>query len=454
MLTAKRPQRTLAREAEIRGVGFFQGSDVTMRFRPAEVDSGIRFIRTDLADRPAVAAHISRVVPAQRRTAIRDGAAAVEMIEHVMAALSGLRIDNCEIEIDAPECPGCDGSSLAYVEALDAAGVVEQDKPRLSFSIERSLAIREGDAVLAAHPNAGEGLTLSYHLDYGRNSPIGNQSFLFSPRPDSFREEVAPCRTFLLDTEAKALREMGVGLRATEADVLVFGPDGVIGNALRFPDECARHKVLDMVGDLALLGMDLHGFVVAHRSGHQTNASLVRKLLQAAEKDREKEARPGDHALPLRNDGEIDIQGILEVLPHRYPMLLLDRVLEVQPGRKVVGLKNVSVNEPFFQGHWPGRPIMPGVLIIEALAQAAGILLASNMSRRGKVALIASIDKVKLRRPVTPGDQLRLEVHAHKIKSNSASVTGVAKVDDALAAEAKLRFVLIDALAPVRGGDG
>jgi len=454
MLTAKRPQRTLAREAEIRGVGFFHGSDVTMRFRPAEADSGIRFIRTDLPDRPSVAARINHVVPAQRRTAVRDGAASVEMIEHVMAALAGLRIDNCEIEIDAPECPGCDGSSLAYVEALDAAGAVEQDKPRLALSIERSQAIREGDAVLAAHPNAGEGLTLSYHLDYGRSSPIGNQSFLFSLRPDSFREEVASCRTFLLEPEARALREAGIGLRATEADVLVFGPNGVVGNALRFPDECARHKVLDMVGDLALLGMDLHGFVVAHRSGHQTNASLVRKLLHAVEKEKEKSAHPGGRALPVRSDGEIDIQGILEVLPHRYPMLLLDRVLEVQPGRKVVGLKNVSANEPFFQGHWPGRPIMPGVLIIEALAQAAGILLASDVCRRGKAALIASIDNVKLRRPVTPGDQLRLEVHARKIKSSSASVTGVAKVDDALAAEAKLRFVMIDALAPAQSEDG
>lgn len=444
MLTAKRPQRTLAREAEVRGVGFFHGSDVTMRFRPAEPDSGIRFIRTDLPGQPFVEARIDRVIPAQRRTAVQNGAAKVEMIEHVMAALSGLQIDNCDIEIDAPECPGCDGSSLAYVEALEQAGAVDQNKPRPALTIERSYTVREGDAVLAAHPNSADELTLSYHLDYGRNSPIGNQSFLFSMRPDTFREEVAPSRTFLLEAEANALREAGIGLRATESDVLVFGSGGVVGNTLRYPDECARHKVLDMVGDLALLGMDLHGFVVAHRSGHQTNAALVRKLMQAVEREREAELR--EQALPIGEDGGIDIQGILEVLPHRYPMLLLDRVLEVQPGLRVVGLKNVSSNEPFFQGHWPGRPIMPGVLIIEALAQAAGILLASNVNRRGRAAVIASIDNVKLRRPVTPGDQLRLEVHAHRIKPNSASVTGVAKVDDALAAEAKLRFVMIDAL--------
>jgi UDP-3-O-[3-hydroxymyristoyl] N-acetylglucosamine deacetylase/3-hydroxyacyl-[acyl-carrier-protein] dehydratase len=445
MLIAKRPQRTLAGAAEVRGVGFFHGGDVTMRFLPADPDEGVRFVRTDLPGRPSVAAKIGQVVPAQRRTAVQDGDASVELIEHVMAALSGLQIDNCTIEIDAPECPGCDGSSRVFVETLDAAGVVEQDRPRQALAIERSFTVREGDAVLAAHPAAADGLTLSYHLDYGPGSPIGNQSFLLSLSPESFRSEVAASRTFLLEHEARALRASGIGLRATEADVLIFGPDGVLGNALRFPDEPARHKVLDMVGDLALLGVDLHGFVVAHRSGHHANASLVRKLLQSIEK--EKEADPWAPALPLRSDGTIDIQGILDILPHRYPMLLLDRVLELQAGRRVVGLKNVSFNEPFFQGHWPGRPIMPGVLIIEAMAQAAGVLIASTVNRSGRAAVIASIDDVKLRRPVSPGDQLRIEVIAHKIKTTSASVTGTAKVGDAPAAQAKMRFVMIDAAA-------
>jgi len=440
MLIAKRPQRTLAREAALRGVGFFHGADVNMRFLPAEPDAGIRFVRTDLPGRPGVAARIDFVVPTQRRTAVQDGPAKVEMIEHVMAALAGMQVDNCTIEIDAPECPGLDGSSRAYVDLFDQAGVVEQDRPRRALSLDRSFVVREGDAVLAAHPDSSEGLTLSYHLDYGQASPIGNQSVLLAISPETFRREVSPCRTFLLEQEAVALRAAGIGLRATEADVLLFGPSGVVGNSLRFPDECARHKVLDMVGDLALLGMDLHGFVVAHRSGHHTNASLVRKLVQSIEKD----ARP-KAALPVLADGTIDIHGILAILPHRYPMLLLDRVVELDPGRRVVGLKNVSANEPFFQGHWPGRPIMPGVLILEAMAQAAGVLIASTVSRQGRAAVIASIDGVKLRRQVTPGDQLRLEVDAVKIKSAYASVTSVARVGDATAAEAKIRFVLLDA---------
>ncbi len=441
MLITRRRQRTIARTAEVRGVGFFHGSDVTVRFHPAEPDSGIVFVRTDLPEHPTIPARISHVVPSPRRTTIQQGSAQIEMIEHVMAALAGSEIDNCRIEIDAGECPGCDGSSQLFVESLEGAGTIEQDRPRPALVIERSVTIREGDAILAAHPGPGDHLTLSYHLVYGPDSAISYQSFLIDLSPPEFRRELASSRTFLLESEAQALRAAGIGLRTTEADVLIFGPDGLIGNTLRFPNECARHKVLDMVGDLALLGMDLHGFVVAHRSGHHTNAALVRRLLQSL--DKEQTSRPP--TLPLRADGTLDIRGIAEVLPHRYPFLLLDRVLEVEPGQGIVAIKNVSVNEPFFQGHWPGRPIMPGVLIIEAMAQAGGVLVAATVDRAGRVAMLASVDNVKLRRPVVPGDQLRLELRAERIKQNSACILGVAKVGDAVAAEAKIRFIIVDA---------
>ena len=443
MLTSRRRQRTIARTTEVRGVGFFHGSDVTVRFHPAEPDSGIVFVRTDLPDQPSIPARISHVVPSPRRTTIQHGSAQVEMIEHVMAALAGSHVDNCRIEIDAGECPGCDGSSQVFVESLDDAGTIEQDRPRPALVIERSVTVREGDAILAAHPGPGDHLTLSYHLVYGPDSAISSQSFVIDLAPPAFRRELAGSRTFLLESEAAALRAAGIGLRTTEADVLMFGPEGLIGNTLRFPDECARHKVLDMVGDLALLGMDLNGFVMAHRSGHHTNAALVRRLLQSLDKEKEQTTRPP--AVPLRADGTLDIQGIAEVLPHRYPFLLVDRVLEIQPGQSIVAIKNVSANEPFFQGHWPGRPIMPGVLIIEAMAQAGGVLIAASVDRVGRVAMLTSIDKVKLRRPVVPGDQLRLELRAERIKQNSACVSGVAKVGDALAAEAKIRFILVDA---------
>jgi UDP-3-O-[3-hydroxymyristoyl] N-acetylglucosamine deacetylase/3-hydroxyacyl-[acyl-carrier-protein] dehydratase len=442
MLRATRPQRTLARTAEVRGFGFFHGADVTLRFNPADAGTGVVFIRTDLPDRPAVPATIDHVVASPRRTTIRQGAATVGMIEHVMAALAGLHIDNCIIHIDGSECPGCDGSSQAFVEVLDRAGIVEQARMRQALVVERSVSMVQGDAVLAAHPGVpGAGLTLSYHLDYGRESPISSQSFCLALSPQTFRDELASSRTFLLESETAALRAAGIGARTTPADLLIFGADGVIGNVLRYRDECVRHKVLDMVGDLALLGFDIQGFVVAHRSGHQTNHALARRLLDQA-------ARSTPSATPtgvVGENGVIDITGIMRLLPHRYPFLLVDRVIELDPGHKSVAIKNVSVNEPFFRGHWPGQPIMPGVLIIEALAQAAGVLLSASVELRpGRVVLLASLDDVKLRRPVVPGDQLRLEVSSRKIKASSACVHGLAKVDDVVAAEAKMRFVMVD----------
>jgi UDP-3-O-[3-hydroxymyristoyl] N-acetylglucosamine deacetylase/3-hydroxyacyl-[acyl-carrier-protein] dehydratase len=442
MLTAKRLQRTIARETEVRGVGFIHGSDVAMRFRPAGADHGVVFVRTDLPERPAVRAHIRNVVSRQRRTTIEQGAASVEMIEHVMAALAGLRVDNCTIEINAPETPGCDGSSRAFVDVLNDAGMVELDRERETLVIDRPLAVREGKAVLAAHPGGGDGLVLGYHLDYGRTSPIGTQSFFLDVSPESFREELAASRTFLLEAEADALRAAGIGARTKASDLLIFGREGVIDNVLRYPDECVRHKILDMVGDLALLERDITGHVVAHRSGHQLNAALVRKLIEAIERE-----RPGHSAAGAGGgaDATMDIGVIRKILPHRYPFLLVDRVLEHEPARRVLALKNVTCNEPFFQGHWPDRPIMPGVLIVEALAQAGGIMIADVIDPRERAVLIVAIDNVKIRKPVVPGDQLRLEVTGLRLKSNLADVHGVARVGDQVAAEAKIRYMIVNA---------
>jgi UDP-3-O-[3-hydroxymyristoyl] N-acetylglucosamine deacetylase/3-hydroxyacyl-[acyl-carrier-protein] dehydratase len=448
MLTERRPQRTIARETELRGVGFLFGSDVTMRFRPAGADHGVVFVRADLPQRPSVRAHIRNVIPRQRRTTIQEGAATVEMIEHVMAALAGLRIDNCSIEIDAPEVPGCDGSSRAFVEALGRAGAVELDRERPTLVIDRPVAVREGPAVLAAHPGTGAGLLLGYHLDYGRSSPIGAQSLFVDVSPETFRDELSTSRTFLLEAEAEALRAAGIGARTTPSDLLIFGPEGVIGNTLRYPDECVRHKILDMVGDLALLEHDIHGHVVAHRSGHQLNAALVRTLLETPRPEpptppRTAVAGAGVGAGP-GDEPALDIGAIMKILPHRYPFLLVDRVLESDAPRRVLALKNVTCNEPFFQGHWPARPIMPGVLIVEALAQAGGILVAGVIDPGTHAALLVAIDDVKIRRPVVPGDQLLLEVSGLKLKSSIADVRGVARVGEHVAAEAKIRFVIVE----------
>jgi UDP-3-O-[3-hydroxymyristoyl] N-acetylglucosamine deacetylase/3-hydroxyacyl-[acyl-carrier-protein] dehydratase len=441
MLKATRPQRTLADVAEVRGVGFFHGADVTVRFHPADPGTGIVFERRDLPDRPRVPARVENVVPTQRRTTIRKGPATIEMVEHVLAALAGLQIDNCLVQVNAGECPGCDGSSAVFVEALDRAGTIEQNRPQTALVVEEPLSVQEGDAILAVHPGPAGRLAFTYPLTSGRGAFLPPQSFCIEISPDSFRREVAGCRTFLMEPEAAALRAAGVGIRATYADLLIFGRDGVVGNHLRFADECVRHKVLDMMGDLSLLGLDLQAFVVGYRSGHHTNALLVRKLLER-EHARNNQCGHLDSVV-LGRDGGLDSEAIMDLLPHRYPFLLVDRVIELEPGRRAIAIKNVSVNEPFFQGHWPGRPIMPGVLIIEALAQTAGVLIGSCVQREGRVALIVAIDEVKLRRPVEPGDQLRLEVVGHRIKNNSANISAVAKVGDAVAAEAKLRFVIV-----------
>ncbi len=442
MLKAKRRQRTLADAAEVRGHGLFHGRDVTVRFRPAEPGTGIVFERVDLPDRPSVPARIDRVVPAARRTAIRQGDATVEMTEHVLAALAGMHIDNCIIQLDAPECPGCDGSSRVFVDAFEQAGIVEQDHMRQVLALESPVVVCEGDASLAANPVATGGLTLAYHLDYGPDAAIPAHSYCVGMSPETFKRDVAPSRTFVTQTEADALRAAGIGLRTTSADLLIFGCEGPIGNSLRFPDECARHKVLDLLGDLALVGFDVEGMVVAHRSGHQTNHALARRLMDLASS-----GRPERTASPVtQRSGCLDIQGIMRLLPHRYPFLLVDRVLELEPPRRALVVKNISVNEPFFSGHWPGVPIMPGVLILESVAQAAGILIAASIdSPQNKIAMIASIDRVKLRRPVVPGDQLMIEVESRRIKNSSACVKGHAKVGESLAAEAQFRFVILEA---------
>ena len=440
MLTARRRQRTITREAEVRGVGFVKGSDVSLKFRPAPADSGVVFVRIDIPGSPGVRAHIDNVVSSQRRTTIQKGEARVEMVEHVMAALAGLHIDNCVIEIDAFETPGLDGSSRAFTDALTDAGYEEQELHRETLVLEKPVTVREGSAVLTAYPGDGTGYVLSYHLDYGPETSIGSQSLFLEVNPESFVSQLAPSRTFLLETEAEALREAGIGPRATAADLLIFGPDGVIGNTLRYRDECVRHKILDMVGDLALLEKDIVGHVVAHRSGHQLNAALVRQLVgQEAGKGNQSHPKPSTLSSPL------DIFQIMKVLPHRYPFLLVDRVLEIEPGKRIRAIKNVSANEPFFQGHWPGRPVMPGVLIIEALAQAAGIMIADHVDLLRKVTMIAAIDEVKLRKPVLPGDQLVLDVCCLRLKTSCALVQAIARVADAVAVEAKIMFVMVDA---------
>ena len=262
----------------MQGFGYWDGKDVCVEFRPGEVDTGIVFVRRDLEGCPRIPARVGYRVEQPLRTSLRKGEAGVEMIEHVMAALAGLKIDNCEVWVDQREMPGCDGSSQPFVQALDAAGIVEQDAPKPRSIVRQVIRLGTFRCWLEARPPLGDKTLLRYQLDYGPKSPIGSQTFELSPTPDSFRRELARSRTFLLKSEADSLLAKGLGQRTTYRDVLVFDDHGPIDNQLRFPDECARHKLLDMVGDLALCGCELVGRFFAYKSGHRLNAEMVRAL--------------------------------------------------------------------------------------------------------------------------------------------------------------------------------
>jgi UDP-3-O-[3-hydroxymyristoyl] N-acetylglucosamine deacetylase len=275
-----RLQRTIAGAVELTGIGFLTGADITLRFRPAPTGHGIAFLRTDRLMAPLVPALVEYAIPRQRRTAIQRCGVTIEMIEHVMAALAGLQIDNCVVELNGPEPPGCDGSSRLFAERLLEAGIVEQDEPRRCLDLARCVRVRgdDDDQSITADVAADNALTIGYSLDYGPDSPIGAQQFRVRITPETFLSELAWSRTFVLEQEAHALRAQGYGRRTTARDLLIFGPQGVIDNEMRAPDECARHKALDCLGDFALIGCDIHGSVDAFRSGHTLNAELVRRI--------------------------------------------------------------------------------------------------------------------------------------------------------------------------------
>ncbi len=278
-----RNQRTIAGPAAVEGFGYWDGRDVRVEFRPAPAGTGIVFVRGDLGGCPRIPARVSGRVDVPRRSSLRCGPVRVEMIEHIMAALAGLKIDNCEVWVDAHEMPGCDGSSLPFVEALDAVGILVQEAPAPRRIVREVIRLSGHDSWFEARPPQSDETVLQYELDYGREGPIGRQAFAVSLTPDAFRADLAPCRTFMLKSEADWLLAQGLGRRATYRDLLVFDGEGPIQNELRFPDECVRHKLLDMVGDLALAGCELVGRFHAYRSGHRLNAEMVRALVGQTE---------------------------------------------------------------------------------------------------------------------------------------------------------------------------
>lgn len=431
-------QKTVSREVSFDGPGLFSGQTATLTIAPAAVDEGITFVREENGKTAHIPALVSNVLKRPRRTCLKNGTLFVETIEHCMAALSGMGIDNAVVKVSggtAGEVPMGDGSSQTFVQAIQDAGVIEQDAPLDPLIIKKPIQVSEKDATIAALPGPTDKLEIIY--DFEAPAPVGRQVYAFHLGEDDFVHALAPARTFVFEHEVQELQSRGFGQHLSPKDLLVIAPNGPLENAFRFADECVRHKVLDLVGDLYLLGRPIRGRIVAHKSGHALNHQLVRRLLQVQE--------TASRESMVHREAALDIRRIQRILPHRYPMLLVDRVLEIQGDQKAIGIKNVTFNDIFFQGHYPGTPIMPGVLIVEAMAQLGGLLLSQKLEHTGKLAVLLSMDRVKMRNPVVPGDQLILEAQTVRVKSRTGHVRCKAFVQDKLACEADIKFMLVDA---------
>ncbi len=410
-----------------------------LTFKPAPPNSGIKFIRVDLDPHQEIAADVTSIPvngEANRNTTLSTGESAIHTVEHILATCYGMQIDNLLIEIDGGEPPEpTNGNYSQYIEALEGAGIEAQGVPIEYFEVDRAISYRSGDVEITATP--ADGFRVSFTIEYD-NHVIGTQYATFDVTPDVYRNEVAPARTFVLMDDVEKLREQGLIKGGSMDNALVFSSQGMMNESpMRFDNEPVRHKILDLIGDLGLLGCPIKGHIHAIRSGHASNIAFVRKLKEIQDQKK--------RVSTAASTGQWDINLISEILPHRYPFLLVDRILEIQDGKRVVGIKNVTMNEPFFTGHFPGHPIMPAVLIVEAMAQTGGVMLLNTVDDpRRYLVYFTRVDKAKFRRPVLPGDQLRFELELISLRRGMCKMQGYAYVDGQLAAEAELSSAIVE----------
>ncbi|MBW6513551.1 MAG: bifunctional UDP-3-O-[3-hydroxymyristoyl] N-acetylglucosamine deacetylase/3-hydroxyacyl-ACP dehydratase [Candidatus Syntrophosphaera sp.] len=456
-------KHTIRSEVSYTGIGLHSGEISTIRFKPAQKDEGIVFVRVDLPDKPEIPADIDHVVDISRGTTIGLKSATVGTIEHVLSAIKGLAIDNIRIEIDGPEAPVADGSPIVFLNLLRKAGLVQQDSERVYFEFDEAISFSAGEENVDIVIVPSNELKVTFMIDY-KHPYLGTQ-YTWLPSIKHFEKEFAGARTFCFINEILQLKEMGLikggslenALVIAEPDMTdaelkhlqdVFGyhepvtvsPEGILNNhPLRYHNEFVRHKVVDLLGDIALLGMPIRGHILAARSGHKTNVELVKKLRKIQLKQELKKQYQKTDA----KDVVFDINAIMRIIPHRYPFLLVDKIIDLKPSESIIGIKNVTINEPFFQGHFPGHPIMPGVLIIEGMAQTGGIILLNQLADPSQyVAYFASIDNVKFRKPVLPGDTLRYEMKVISLKKTISKMHGEAFVGSEKVAEGDFMAML------------
>jgi UDP-3-O-[3-hydroxymyristoyl] N-acetylglucosamine deacetylase/3-hydroxyacyl-[acyl-carrier-protein] dehydratase len=437
-------QRTIRKERSIKGKSLHTGEDVSLTIKPAEVDKGFVFRRIDLFGKPEINPISSNVTDLVRSTTISNGNAKVHTIEHVLSALTGCGIDNAIIELDASEPPILDGSARPFVNLILEAEPIEQEKERDHYMLPEPLSVTSGNRSMIALPYNGFRITCTSADDRGSHV----QHLSIDIDPETFVAQIAPARTFTVYEDIEELLKLGKIQGGSLDSAIVIKGDKILSKEpLRFEDEFVRHKILDIVGDLALLGKPIKAHIIAVRPGHALNSELTKKIVERRKsKGKVVSQKKENKSVVLPDETQLDVRRILDVLPHRFPFVMIDRVISMEGDKVLVGIKNVTINEPFFTGHFPGHPVMPGVLQLEAMAQAAGILLLRRSSSEGKVAFFMSADKVKFRKPVVPGDQLVITATLEKVRGNKLATASVScTVNEKAVSSANLMFSIVDA---------
>ncbi|MBI5395671.1 MAG: UDP-3-O-[3-hydroxymyristoyl] N-acetylglucosamine deacetylase [Verrucomicrobia bacterium] len=434
-------QQTLKKAASFSGIGLHTGNAVTMTLKPAAAGSGIRFKRMDLDGQPEVEALIENVVDTTRGTTLGKGNLRVHTVEHIMSALSGCGVDNVGVELNANEPPVGDGSSRPYVQMIHEAGMAAQDAQREPAQPSQPIWVSSGDSMMVVLPS--DRLRVSCTIAFQADG-IEAQYLSVAIDRETYEEQIAPCRTFCPYRDCEQLLKAGLLKGGSlETGNIIQGGAVLTNGGLRFADEFVRHKILDVIGDLALIGRPLAAHVIAVKPGHTANCDLARQLGRALAKPAPQPAAGGPAVAAVTGAAAVDVYGLLKTLPHRYPFMLVDRVIHVDADH-ITAIKNVTINEPYFQGHFPGHPVMPGVLQVEAMAQAAGILMLRRDGNFGKLAYFMSADKVKFRKPVVPGDQLIIEAELTRARKTIGRAKCVCKVGDDIVSEAELMFLVND----------